>query len=293
MGVAPEVLDHRVRPVEGRLRIHNPRCALQEVHREAQISWEVPARASVAECREELASEYLREGSNGKQKSPAARTKLAVGGERAAGDDAVQMDMTRERLAPGVPDGGDTDLPAEVLGIAPEGLERGGSRLKQDVVEETGADVDGSVQRVRQREDDVEVLEWKKLLAACVKPSLLCEGSALGAVAISAGVLDGALGVARVTSLQAAAERSGPACLDRLDDAALLKRSGGANGARMGPEDVAIGEQRSSGETTKSLARKSLGIVAFFAYWCTGSPRWSRPSRSRSLPRNDSLSASS
>jgi hypothetical protein len=115
------------------------------------------------------------------------------------------MDMTRELLSPRVQDSGDTDLPAEVLGVAPEGLERGGSRLEQDVVEEAWARVDGGIQRVGEREDDVEVLEWKELLAACVDPSLLCEGSALRAVAISAGVVDGTLSLARVTSLQVAA----------------------------------------------------------------------------------------
>lgn len=150
----------------------------------------------------------------------------------------MQVHVLRQVLAPGVEHGRHPDLASQVLGIAPEGLERRGGVLEQQVVEESRASPDGGMERVRQRKDDVEILEREEFLSAGVDPSLLGQGLALGAVAIAAGVVDRTLGVAPVAPLEVSAERSRPARLDGVEDAALGEWDGGADRARVCADDV-------------------------------------------------------
>ena len=53
-----------------------------------------------------------------------------VTGESATGDDAVDVDMQSEVLAPGVQDHDDPQFRAQVLGVSPKGLEGVSGRVE-------------------------------------------------------------------------------------------------------------------------------------------------------------------
>ena len=98
---------------------------------------------------EVFAAEDPGEGADGEQKAgrrgdPAR----AVLGERAAGDDTVQMQVLGEILAPGMEDRGAAEVTTEVAGIAAKGGERGSDGAKEQRVEDPGIALRERVQGV-------------------------------------------------------------------------------------------------------------------------------------------------
>jgi hypothetical protein len=88
---------------------------------------------------EVFAPEDLGEGADGEEKAgrrgdPAR----AVGGEGAPRDDAVEVEVLRQILPPGVQDGRDPEVAAEMAGIAAEGGEGVGGGVEEEGVEEPG-----------------------------------------------------------------------------------------------------------------------------------------------------------
>jgi hypothetical protein len=146
----------------------------------------------------------------------------------------MQMGMEREGLAPGVEDGGDAGFPAQVLGIASEGFERIRSRVEEEIVDQAGPGQGQAVQRVGQSEDDVEVGDGEQIGASCFEPVLLVEALALGAVAVAAGVVDGAAVAAAVTLLEVSAQGGGAAGRESAQDL-VLKGAHRMRGAVAGP----------------------------------------------------------
>ena len=65
--------------------------------------------------------------------------------------------MLAEILSPGVKHGRDAELAAEVTGIAREGLERVDGALEEQGVDKARSVLGECVERMGQREDDVEV----------------------------------------------------------------------------------------------------------------------------------------
>jgi hypothetical protein len=92
--------------------------------------------------------------------------------------------MEREGLAPGVKDGREAELAAEVAGIAGEGLERLARRTEEQIVDDAGSREGQPAELVGQREDDVEVGDGEQVGAPGLEPVLLGEGLALRAVAV-------------------------------------------------------------------------------------------------------------
>jgi hypothetical protein len=83
-----------------------------------------------------------------------------------------------------VEDGGDAEVTAEVARIAAEAGERGGGGLKEEPIDQVGVALGQRVERVGQREDDVEVRDGEQVGAPGLEPVLLGEGLALRAVAV-------------------------------------------------------------------------------------------------------------
>ena len=175
-----------------------------------------------AEGVEVFAPEDLGEGADGEEKAGRRRDPArAVGGEGAARDDAVQMEVLRQILPPGVQDGRAAEVAAEMAGIAAEGGEGVGGGVEEEGVEEPGVALREGVEGMRQGEDEMEVLDGQQLRAAGVEPALFGEGLAFGTVTVAAGVVGDALGPAGVTGLAMAAEGGGAAGLDGAHGAAL------------------------------------------------------------------------
>src|SRR5438309_6293390 len=161
---------------------------------------------------EVFAAEDPGKGADGEQKAgrrgdPAR----AVRGERAAGDDTVQMQVLGEILAPGMEDRRAADVTTEVARIAAKGGERRGDRVEEQRIEDPGIALRERVQGVGQREDDMEVLHGQQLGAPGGEPALFRQGLALRAVAVAARVVGDPLGAARVARLPMTAEGGGAA----------------------------------------------------------------------------------
>ena len=67
---------------------------------------------------------------------PAAEPARAIGRESAAGDEAMDVGMMGERLAPCVKNGQEPDLTAEVPRIGGDDLERCGDGVEQDGIDD-------------------------------------------------------------------------------------------------------------------------------------------------------------
>ena len=169
VGVPPEIVEHLLGTGEGPLRIHDPVDGPQPTEeagegvaigqiggatREGQL-----ARVEGAlQAGEILRAKDRRQRPDGKEeRRSTGDPPRAVRGQGAAGDQAVQMEVLRESLAPRVEDRGDPDRAAEVSRVAPEGEQRVGGRAKEERIDHARIALRERVEVVRQREDDVEV----------------------------------------------------------------------------------------------------------------------------------------
>ena len=145
VGVPPQVGEHLLRAGKGSLRIHDPVDAPQATEdagegaaigefgratREGQgAGVEGPAEAG-----EILRAKDGRQRPDGKQerRSPVDPSR-AIGGQGAAGDQTVEMQVLREGLAPRVQDRRDANRAAQVTRVAPEGEESVRGRAEEGV----------------------------------------------------------------------------------------------------------------------------------------------------------------
>ena len=112
---------------------------------------------------------------------------FAVGGETAAGNDAVQVRMEVQVLPPTMQDGEETEFQTEAFGRDDEQSLGGGAEENAVddllVVEGQRGDLLG------EGEDHVEVLDGQQFGAAVLKPLLARDALALGAMAVAAGAI--------------------------------------------------------------------------------------------------------
>ena len=144
----------------------------------------------------------------------------AVSGQSTSGDDAMEVWVVEEGLGPGVEDGDESDVCAEVLGIGSELFEGLGSGVEEDTVEGALVSQGEGSELLRQGEDDVEVRGWQQVLFPVQDPSLSGEELTGGAMPVSAGVVG---------------EGEGATVIALVEVAAQFRRSAGLDGAH-GPE---------------------------------------------------------
>ncbi len=147
--------------------------------------------ALAAGCGEEvqaLSTEDLRQGPDGEQEAVARRGEppLPVRAQAAVGDDAVDMDVLPEVLAPGVQHHRDADLAAEPARVASELQQGPGRSLEEQPVDEAGLRLRERVEFVRQREHHVPVADVEQAGGLPLHPPGLLERLALGAVPVPA-----------------------------------------------------------------------------------------------------------
>ena len=75
----------------------------------------------------------------------------------------MHMRMADEGLPPGVQDAPETDRRPEVTGISGDLEQRGGTRAKEEVIQERGVAAGQWMKHVRQREDHVDVRHVEEL----------------------------------------------------------------------------------------------------------------------------------
>lgn len=127
---------------------------------------------------------------------------MRIGGEAASGDDAVDMGVMGEVLRPGVQNGSEANISAEVLRVSgdrQQGL-RGG--MEEQVIEAFLIAENEGAQGIGKRENDMEMGNGKNASEGVLDPLGTFTALAFGAVTIAAGVVrDAAREVARWASI--------------------------------------------------------------------------------------------
>ena len=140
-------------------------------------------------------------------------------------------------------DGGDAELGGrpEPLRIAPEGQERCGGALEQQVEDEGAVAAGELAQIARQREHDVEVLDGEDAVEPLLHPARTAQRLALGAMTVAARIVGRPLEAARGADVQVAAEH------------------GGATGHHIARDAVFHGSERMLVPEGREVAAKDLG----------------------------------
>jgi len=169
----------------------------------------------------------------------------------------MNMGMMLQGLTPGVQDGGDAELGAEMLWIGGDGGERLGCRSHQDGIDGRLILESDLGRRRRQGEDDVEIGHGQKLGLPGGEPLRPGQPLALRAVAIAARVVGDAGHAAVCTGFDMAAERRRAAGHDGAHDAPLCAAEMAfviaAIGVAVPAEDVR--HLQSRGHVTRPIRR--------------------------------------
>jgi hypothetical protein len=213
VSVAGKVVQDLLRTAEGFLCVDDP-IVLPEF-----TEWETSSDRIVAECLAEaikvFAAEDPGQGTDGEEEAPGALDPALVRGLKAAcRNNAMQVDMKGEILAPGVQHGDDGRLGPQVPRVASkleQGIRGGAKELSVDVPWTLKCHV---VQQVGEREDQVHVVDGQEFRSAGLEPAFFGQGLALGAVAVAAGAPDLTLMAASGTCLAGTAKDRSTAALN-------------------------------------------------------------------------------
>jgi hypothetical protein len=217
MSVAAEVAIHLLGAAERALGVNDPALVVKPRAAAARGAVVEPVGEEAAgahpfEAVHEFASEQRAEDVDRQQEiRRRADPGLAVGREPTAGDDAVGVGMKMQVARPGVQDGGDAKLGgrSEPFRIASEGQERVGGALEEQVEDERAVAPSELAQIARQREHDMEVMDWQDAVEPLLYPARAAQRLALGAMTIATGIVGRPLEAARRADLEVAAEDCG------------------------------------------------------------------------------------
>ena len=238
MGVAGEIVEHVMGAAEGRLGIHHPLGlrgrgeiggegvgVAQRFELRIEVQLTGPERA-VQLFEEQPAEEPGQHPHRQEEAGAASDPVLAIGGEAPARHHAVHMGMMQQLLAPGMQDGDEADLGAQVLGIGGDGAQGLGAGVEEQIVERGLVLKGDGRDRLGHGKDDVEILDpVEQLGLAIFEPLRAGERLALGAGAMATTVIGDALMAAAVALLDMATEGGGATAFD------------GAHGAQLPPAE--------------------------------------------------------
>jgi hypothetical protein len=134
----------------------------------------------------------------------------------------MQVGVIEERLGPGVEEGEQADPSAQVAAVGGGFEESLGDGVEEPVVERPGLAPEEGAELLGDGEDQVEVRHRQELGHARLDPACRGQGLALGAVAVTARVVDRMLVAALRAAVEVATQGRRPAGLDRCEDPAVL-----------------------------------------------------------------------
>ena len=174
------------------------------------------------------------------------------------------MRVMDERLVPGVEDGEEADLGAEMAGVGRDRAQRVGDGPEEQTVDD-GLLLGGDLgDRRGHGEDDVEVLGGQQVRAAPFEPLGAGQRLAGRTVAVATRVVPDAPMAAMVTLLDVTAEGGGAALLDGRHHTTLRR---GESGPDLGPEGVAVAaEDLRHRERGAWHGRRSVDVLSAFWY---------------------------
>src|ERR1700680_575065 len=221
MGITRQVLQDLLRSTKGwfgvnhPLALDNPFQPADEIlllRKRLQLAMEAQLGVikRAAQVLRKLGAEEPTEHLHGQEKLPATSNPAGtVGSDAAAGNDAVEMRMVMQILSPGVKHRHEADPRAQMFGVGgdlQEGFGRGAKEHAVNnplVLEGQGSD------HLRQREDDVKVLDRQQLSGGLFEPRRAGCTLALRAMAIAAGAIRDRAVAAAVALFDVATERGG------------------------------------------------------------------------------------
>lgn len=183
-----------------------------------------PRVSRTAETFDEFATKHAAEDLDGKEEARILRPDppLVIAREAARRYDAVDVRMPDEGLPPRVENAEEADRGAEVFRVGGDLEERGGARAKQEVIHQCGVAATQRMERVGQREDDVDVRHVQQLALAGGQPAVTGLRLTLRTVPVPTRVVrDGPMS-AGAALIDMATERGGPTSRERAQHRALL-----------------------------------------------------------------------
>lgn len=229
MGVAGKIGQNLFRPGEGALGIDDPfflsGCPHQSFKAsgsaerlELAVKRETSIAVKLSQSCAKLAAEYTGQRSDGKKPVRRRTRPRAVRPQPTAGDDAMNMVVIEERLAPRVQYDGEAQLSAKF--VAPELEQSGRGRVEEQVVTQSSILLNQWVERVGQREDHVEVRDRQQQIGLLFHPGATVYALARWAMPVAARM--------RRESLRAA-------LLALIEMSAKLGRATGHHGPKYTP----------------------------------------------------------
>ena len=183
----------------------------------------------VPQAGDELApKDFAEHGNRQKETRPRVDPPGAVRRQAARWHDAVDVGMVLQPLAPRVEHHQPANVATQALRIARDLAQGLGGRLKQQVVHHALVDERETGERLRHREDDVDVADREQLLLASGHPRVPRRGQTLRAMPIATAVVREGRLRALVTAIAVPAERGGAALRDGAEDAPMPPGDPGA-----------------------------------------------------------------
>lgn len=179
---------------------------------------------------------------------------LLVQGQSAGGDEHVPVGVKVELSVPCVEDGGDAEASAEPL--LGEVGEHAGAGACHEWVDEVWVSMGERSQLSWQGEDDLEVGCGEHSLCACVEPLGRACAVALGAVSVVAGLVDGLSVAAVLADHDVAAERTGAARQEALEDTSAMGVA-----AVVGPERLGVLPKRPDHRVLRAGPARGSAVV--------------------------------
>ena len=142
--------------------------------------------------------------------------------QAAAGDDAMDVIVVEQRLAPRVQHGGEAELGVELF--AAELQQRGRRGIEEQIITARLILANQRVERVRQREDQVEIRNRQQQFGLLLHPRATVRTLARRTVPVATGVRHEALGAAFFALIQMPAELRRAASRDRAEHPPMMRR---------------------------------------------------------------------
>ncbi len=197
MGVAAEIAQRMLGTAEGRFGVDHPVVAIQRAKpgrkrtrlgewSESAMEAEFAGRMQLAQARDKLAAEDTAEHFDWQEEAVLALNPATVIEGQATGrNDAVDVRVKQQLLIPGVQHAEESNLRAEVFGIARHREQSLRGRAKQQIIDFTFVSQGERRKLVGQRENDMRVAGRQQFAAARGKPAIARIGLALGAVPVA------------------------------------------------------------------------------------------------------------
>ena len=210
VSVAREIGEHLLGAAERRLGVDDPIYLAQRDDALGESAWFAERRKLAEKAQlafverrlqggEEQAAKRARQRLHRQEEARLANDPaLAIERDAAARDNAMDMGMMGERLAPGVENREQANPGAEALRICGEGHGRLSRGAHQRGVEKPLVLESDLGRRRRQGEDEVEIRRRQQLGLACVKPGGARRALAFWTMPVAAGVIGDASGAAIV-----------------------------------------------------------------------------------------------